>query len=504
MRGRRSTGAPRCLPGGQIVADGRQRAPEPVIVPDSELTRTEQICAWVEARIADRSLRPGARLPSIRRFADEQGVSRFTVVEAYERLVARGVLDARRGAGFFVRAGAADAPRPRAPAWADLPNPRMDVVWLLRNMFRKLPSEQMPGAGVLPAGWLDPVLIAGAARAVARANLSPLLDYGEPQGFEPLRRRIAQKLAAVGVEVGPESVLTTSGVTQGLDLLTQSLMRAGDTVLVDEPSWFLMFGRFAQYGVHVVGVPREVDGPDIGRLRDLARSHRPRAFVVVGAVHNPTGSSMSLARAHQVLKLAAEFDFAVIEDDVCGDFQVASDRQDGVRLAALDGFERVIHLGGFSKTLAANLRVGFVAATPDRIRELTDLKMLLGLTSPELGERVVHRVLSEGSYRRHLEGLRARLDRVRAPMLRDLERLGLKVFGAPRAGMFVWADTGVDTGELARAMLEQGFLMAPGSLFLPDQRPSTWLRFNIATSRHPEMLDRLGKALAAGVRTPGR
>jgi DNA-binding transcriptional MocR family regulator len=293
----------------------------------------------------------------------------------------------------------------------------------------------------------------------------------------------------------PEQILTTLGVTQGLDLVSQHFVKSGDTILVDDPSWFLMFGRFSLLGARVIGVPRRPDGPDLERLRELAIQHRPKLFVCSAVLHNPTSTSMTAAKAFQVLRLAEEHDFRLVEDDVYCDLHPGPAVQPCTRLAALDQLRRVIYLGGFSKTLAANLRVGFVACDAGLARELTDLKMLVGLTSPELGERVVYRVLSEGHYRRHLDRLRSRLMQVREPMLRALERLGLAPFATPQKGMFVWADAGLDTNPIAQSMLEQGFLTAPGSLFSPDQRPSTWMRFNLATSGNPKMLEALEATL---------
>ncbi|MGD9945778.1 MAG: PLP-dependent aminotransferase family protein [Burkholderiaceae bacterium] len=468
-------------------------APVSFLSPKSDRTLVEQIVNWYAARIDERVLRAGTRMPSVRQFAAEHSVSRFTVVEAYDRLIARGYLESRRGSGFFVRERGAGM-TPAAPSqrgWAEAPAARIDVVWLLRNMFRQLPSHDMPGGGVLPPDWLDDELIAGSLRALGRLSGSAFLDYGQPQGYLPLRQQLQLKLAGLEIGASPAQIVTTNGVSQGLDLVSQHFLKPGDTVLVDEPSWFLMFGRFALLGARVIGVPRLPDGPDIERLRALAAEHRPKLFITVSVLHNPSSTATSSAKAFQLLRLAEEFDFTLVEDDVYCDLHPGPAVQPCIRLASLDQLRRVIYLGGFSKTLAANLRVGFIACEPGLARELTDLKMLVGLTSPEFGERIVYRVLSEGYYRRHLDRLRERLASAHEPALRMLERLGLRPFATPGVGMFVWADAGVDTNPVAQAMLDRGYLMAPGSLFLPDQRPSSWMRFNIATSMNPAMVEQL-------------
>jgi DNA-binding transcriptional MocR family regulator len=492
---RRAARAPRAPTPGPAAAAQR---PGSFLTGASDVTLVEQIVAWYAARIDEWVLRPGSRMPSIRQFAAEHGVSRFTVVEAFDRLVARGYLESRRGSGFFVRERNPAAALAAARAWAEAPTGRVDTVWLLRNMFKRLPPRDMPGGGVLPADWLDEALITSSLRSLGRQSGAALLDYGHPQGYLPLRQQLQLKLAGLEIDARPEQILTTNGVTQGLDLVAQHFLAPGDTVLVDEPSWFLLFGRYAQLGARVIGVPRQADGPDLERLAALAAEHRPKLFVTTSVLHNPTGTALSGAKAFQVLRLAEAHGFRIVEDDVYCDLHPGPSAQPCIRLAALDQLQRVIYLGGFSKTLAANLRVGFVACSAELARELTDLKMLIGLTTPELGERIVYRVLSEGHYRRHLHRLRERLARAREPVLRSLERLGLRLFAAPPVGMFVWADASVDANPVAQAMLDRGFLMAPGSLFLPDQRPSTWMRFNVATSTNPRMLEQFARVLKRG------
>ncbi|HDR9093527.1 TPA: aminotransferase class I/II-fold pyridoxal phosphate-dependent enzyme, partial [Burkholderia vietnamiensis] len=192
------------------------------------------------------------------------------------------------------------------------------------------------------------------------------------------------------------------------------------------------------------------------------------------------------------------YDFLVVEDDVYGDLCPPS--YPATRLASLDQLKRVIYLGSFSKTLAANLRVGYVACAPEIAKAVTDQKMLVGMTTPELNERVLYKILTEGHYRRHVERLRARLDGVRDKTARMLERTGLRLFTMPAAGMFLWADTGVDSDALAAAAHEAGFLLTPGSLFSPQQSTSTWTRFNVANCGDPALPGFLARYIESAAR----
>ena len=445
----------------------------------------DQIVRAIAARIDDRQLRAGARMPSIRSLAASLDVSPFSVVAGYDKLVAQDYLESRRGAGFFVRERSAlnASQRPAAPgmaAGARSAPPVLDIVWLIRAMFRQSPGQPSSAAGVLPADWLDGAAISGALRAVGREQGSQLLNYGAPQGYAPLRQQLQRTLAGLDIEAGPEQIVTTLGATQALDLVARELCRPGDTVFVDDPAWFLMFGSFAALGLSVVGIPRLPDGPDLDRLADLAALHKPRLYVINSVLHNPTSTTLSAAKAFQVLRIAEQHDIVVVEDDVYCDLHPGAAVQPVTRLAALDQLRRVVYVGGFSKSLAANLRVGFVAAAPELARRIADRKMLASLTTSEIGERVVYKILSEGLYRKHAERIRTRLDAVRPGVVRRLEGLGMTLAPAPVAGMFAWVECGRDTNVLAARAMEEGLLLAPGSLFSPSQLPTTKLRVNIA------------------------
>ena len=469
-------------------------ATAPRAVRGGERSLADQLVSWLVLRIDEHALKPGTRLPSIRTFADESKVSRSTVVDTYDRLIAAGYAESRRGSGFFVRArktrsaaGKAAAPK-RAAADAHA----IDVVWLLRSMLRQSPAIDHPGAGLLPAAWLDSDLVSSAVRAVGRLTGDALLNYGVPEGYLPLRNQLAQRLMQADIGAGPEHIVTTNGVTHGIDLVARHFLAPGDTVFVEDPAWYLMFGRFAAFGARIVGVPRGQDGPDTTVLANLLTRHKPKLFVIGSVLHNPTSTSISAANAHRLLQLAEQHDFTIVEDDVYGDLHPGR----ALRLASLDQLKRVIYLGGFSKTLAASLRVGFVAAAPEIAAQLADLKMLTGLTTPELTERVITRVLAEGQYRRHVERLRGKLDAARDRTARALEKMGVRLFTEPTAGIFMWADFGRDTNAIAVAGAEQGILCAPGSLFSPTQLPSTWMRVSAAASLNSQAMRFLARVMA--------
>ncbi|MDN7176560.1 PLP-dependent aminotransferase family protein [Caballeronia sp. SEWSISQ10-4 2] len=451
-----------------------------------QLTLVDQLVQWGRRRIDERVFRPGMRMPSIRKLAVDKGVSRFTVVEAYERLVAHGYLDSRRGSGFFVRDRASSndshvhppSPTDRAPVPSTI-----DVVWLLRNMLHTSNPAKGPGIGYLPASWLNGELLTSAFRSLSRQSGAQMLGFGTPQGFLPLRQQIQTRLEELEIGASTEQIVMVSGVTQAIDLIARVFVKPGDTVIVGDPAWFQMFGRFVAQGARLVGMPYTPDGPDLDALETMVRTWRPKMLVINSVLQNPTGTSLTAAQAFRILQLAETYDFIVVEDDIYGD--LCPTNFAATRLASLDQLKRVIFLNSYSKTLAPNLRVGYVACAPEVANAIADQKMLVGMTSPELNERVLYKVLTDGHYRRHVERLRVKLDSVREKTVRMFEKVGYKPYLVPSAGMFLWADTGVDSEGLAAAGHEAGFLLTPGSLFSPHQLPSTFMRFNIANCGDP-------------------
>lgn len=477
---------PECSPDQSGARGRRPGSASQLLSRTGGVSLVDQIVRLIEIRITDKLLRTGARMPSIRQFADLHSVSRFTVVEAYDRLVALGFLESRRGSGFYVREKSAlrHDPADRTAACVAV-RPQVDVVWLVRNMFRQLPAQKKPGSGLLPNDWLDGSLVASALRGLSRQPPDLLLNYGTAQGFLPLRQQLQRKLATLEIAASADQIVTTAGVTQALDLVARHFTRSGDTIFVDDPAWFLMFGSFAMLGAKVVGIPRMADGPDLACLAEQAALHKPTMYVTTSVLHNPTSTSLSAAKAFQILRIAEKYNFMIVEDDIYCDLHPGTDVQPATRLAALDQLQRVIYLGGFSKTLAANLRVGFIAAAPGLARDLADRKMLGSLTTGEIGERIVHRILSEGHYRKHLDRLRSKLDGVRDKIIRQLEKTGMTVDLSTPAGLFVWADTHSDSNRMTELAMGQGYLLVPGSLFSPSQLPSTRMRFNVSSMNDP-------------------
>lgn len=461
-----------------------------MLVRTSDTSLTDQLAQRFAQRIRDRLLSAGTRLPSVRQCAISQGVSPSTVVAAYDQLLARGLIEARRNRGFFVRDTkpglAADETQAKAPT--DVLSGKVDgdrrpvnASTLIRGMFHGRNDKPQPGMGVLPPDWLDNSFMPGAVRKVTSPqNLRAFsLQYGDPAGDASLRRVLSHKLAGLQIEAPPRQIITTVGATHALDIASRTLLRPGDPVMVEEPGWAIEFARLQALGMRILPVPRLADGPDVEIMARYCEEHRPKLYVSVSVLHNPTGYSLTPGAAHRVLQLAQLHDFFVLEDDTYS--HMAPDH--ATRMCSLDGLHRTIYVSGFAKILAPNWRVGYMAAPEPLVERLQDTKLLSSLTTPALLEQALAICLEQGHLRRHAARIRTRLDQARGRSVKLALAAGCTLAAEPQ-GLFGWVDTSVDTDALSQSMLDEGYQLAPGSLFHAERRPSTLMRINFATTQN--------------------
>ena len=460
---------------------------------NSEVPLVDQICERVTQLVRHGQLSAGTRLPSIRKLARQLGASAFTVVDAYDRLVARGLIESRAGRGFFVTPRRLAAPLAAVEAFDDS---GADALSLARLCMANSADIVAAGSGFLPENWLLEVGSAGVLARLVRGRRSQPWLPCPPQGLPELRERIAARLVQHGIAAGAANIVTTYGASQAFDLLARALLAPGDAVLVEDPGYFVLFEQLRAHHVRLIPVPRRADGPDLAALEAACRAQRPRAFFMQTLLHNPTGSSADPAHCHRILSLAEQFGFAVVEDDVYGDLYEGP----AVRLAQIDGLRHVAYVGSYSKLIGPALRVGYVAADAALVAQLIERKVLSVLSGSTLLESFVAEVLDGGRYKRHVEQTRARLARMRRDARRALESAGIEFDAAPGEGMFLWGRVpeAAPVDQLARrAARERSILLARGALFSPVQGCAQWLRFNVAHSNSPPLIEFLRSELRA-------
>jgi GntR family transcriptional regulator/MocR family aminotransferase len=425
-------------------------------------------------------LAPGARLPATRALAAQLGVSRNTVVNAFEQLLAEGYISGRTGSGTYVAAtlpddlltarathipmpfgnagvtragGAARAPSARGRSLAATPVSAMSAS----------PQEARTGSALrvfrhgLPA--LDEFPGAQWARLAARRWRRPpreLLGYGDPTGYAPLREALAAYLqASRAVRCTPEQVLIVSGSQQALDLAARVLLDPGDAAWIEDPGYVGARGALLSAGARVVPVPVDGDGLDVAA--GIARCPGARLAYVSPSHQYPLGATLSLSRRLALLEWAARAGAWILEDDYDSEFRYAG--RPLASLQGLDGEARVIYIGTFSKVLFPALRLGYVVAPPDLVDALAAARALADRHAPTLDQAVLADFIAEGHFARHIRRMRGLYAERQAALVAAARALdGLLEVRPAEAGMHLmgWLPPGVDDDTAARAAAEHG------------------------------------------------
>lgn len=444
----------------------------------------KQIVEEFDKQLAGGAIKPGDKLPSVRYLSKFWQVSTFTVVESYERLIAAGRIVSRRGAGYFVesRQPKVVAPDPNNMARGG----EFSLHTFAADRYQSNASVLPAGAGWLPADWHGEGLIQEAARRALRIHPNKLVGYGNVYGLPELRQILAQRVCKHLMDADESNVLLTRSATHAFDLILRTLTRPGDRVLIESPGYLNMSALVSQNGCVPVAVNRSCTGLDMEQVDRLAVEHRPKLAFINTVLQNPLGTTLSTVQCHQLLRLAEQHDFLIVEDDIFREFAEPQDAS----LAAMDGLCRVIRVDSTSKTLSPFLRVGSIYADDARITAIAGVKMKTGLTSSELDERVALEVLTSTEYRRCVSRLHHRLESAQASAPRQLKELGLAAMTAPSAGMFICAsmvDPALSAPAIARRAKTAGLLLWPGELFTAGKPANAWFRFNVAYLGHPKL-----------------
>ncbi|MFU8836587.1 PLP-dependent aminotransferase family protein [Roseovarius autotrophicus] len=443
------------------------------------MTKTERIVDSLRQQITKGVLHPGTSVPSIRRAAEIHGVSRNTVVEAYERLVAMGYLASRRGAGFFV----VETIRPTVQNGT----PRhvveaVDHISLLRAQLDQNYNVRV-GDGRPPGSWMAATI----PRRIFAASADSIADssgYGVPKGNSSIRELIAARHQSQNIDLSPEQIVTTFGGNHALDLIVRRYLRPGDCVLVDDPGYYPLFAKLKLAQVRFVGVRRGPVGPCLEDLAKKVALEAPKMFFTQSLAQNPTGSSVDLPTAHGILRITEQAGCRVVDDDPFIDLPGIQ----GVRLATLDQFRNVIFVGTFSKMLSASFRSGYIAAAPDIAAELAELKMITSVNSSRFSELMIVDIIRSRRYQKHLNRIARLTHDAALALAQTLRELDLCTHTTPAQGYYTYLmlPDGVDDLSLAHRAAAEGIFLAPGTFFSVDPAQHRHgIRINVARANDP-------------------
>lgn len=452
----------------------------------------EQLAAELGQAIERGALRPGDRLPSVRRLAEERDVSVATVLQAYLRLENTGLIEVRPKSGHFVRKRTEVVAEPRPPRTCATPA-RVSVS---DAVARVLEALRDPGVVPLGSAYVDPEMLPVSAlnrmlAQLAREASTAGARYDAAPGLLTLRRQLARRSVDWGVPISEDEFVTTIGATEGLTLALRAVAKHGDVIAVESPTYFGVLQAIEGLGMRALEIPANPrTGMDVDALEEALKTQPVRAVMLTPNVSNPLGSIMPDEAKERVVKLARRHDVPLIEDDVYGELVFDGSRPRPLRAFDPGPDSRVLLVGSVSKTLAPGYRVGWCAGGKWHDAVLR-LKYSQSLACPTLTQMAVAEFLGSGGYDRHLRRLRSHLagqvERYRDAVI-DAFPDGTRV-SAPRGGFVLWIEMpgGTDALELQDRAIAKGVVIAPGPIFSARNRFGNFVRISAGMPWNPKV-----------------
>ena len=449
----------------------------------ARITRYERLAVELADGIEQGALRPGERLPSVRRLCASHQLSPSTVFQAYALLESRGLVEARPRSGYFV---SAERGAQRPPPAVAQPRSQAQPVALSELIFELLGSTRdadvVPLGSAFPAPSLFPFETLARCGARAMRRISPAQITGAlTAGDEGLREALRQRYALHGVPLPADELVICNGALEALNLCLQAVTQPGDVVVVESPTFYAALQAIERLNLRALEVATDpAEGVDLAALEALLQRERVAACWFMTSFQNPLGALMPVARKQALVALLARHGVPLIEDDVYGELYAGMRRPPPAK--TFDAAGLVLHCSSFSKCLAPGYRVGWAAA--GRFAPVVHrLKMMTSLATSLPAQRALAEYLRQGGYDRHLRLLREALAAQQQRAQRQIARFfpaGTRVT-QPAGGYFLWLELPpqVDALALHRLALEQGISTAPGAIFSADRRFSHHLRLNV-------------------------
>jgi DNA-binding transcriptional MocR family regulator len=430
------------------------------------------------------TLRPGDRLPSVRRMSQQKNLSLTTVLQAYQVLEDQGVIEARPQSGYYVRPAVAQAlPAPEVPA--SLPDP--EHVQVDELVMRVVRDAMRPGlvqfGAALPAPELLPTARINRILArIARDNVAAAQSVGLPEGMLELRTQVARRTMESGCALEADDFVITCGCAEAIHLALQATCRPGDLVAVESPTYFGILQALEAQGLRALEIPTHaLNGMSIDALSFALENHPIRAVVAITNFSNPLGCCMPEENKRALVELLARYQVPLIEDDIYGELSFSGHRPGVAKVYDQNGL--VLLCSSFTKDISPSFRVGWIA--PGRyLARVEQLKMATNIATSVLPQLAIATFLESGGYDRHLRTIR----RAYAQKVAQMAQAVLHYFPAgtrvtsPAGGFVIWVQlpNEIDSLVLYQRALAAGITLAPGYIFSATPKYRSFIRLNAA------------------------
>ena len=453
-----------------------------VAQPESQETLYKQVALRISELIEHGTLRPGERVPSVRRLSEREDVSIATVMQAYRLLENRGLIEARPQSGYYVRARLWRPPAEPAKTEPSIRATRVSTGDLVRRVMEAARDPSLVGLGAaLPSPSLLPTQqLSRTMAAVGRRSPQMANAYDVSPGNQQLRVQIARRAIETGCTLAPDDVVITCGCQEALYLCLRAVAEPGDTIAIESPTYFGVLQIIESLGLKVCEIPTYPrEGVCLDELKERLDCCRIKACLFMLNFSNPLGSCMPDEKKARLVKMLAARNVPLIEDDIYGELSFAAGRPKVAKAYDRDG--STLLCSSFSKTLAPGYRVGWVV--PGRFRDkVQHLKYVTSIGTATLPQLAVADFLTNGGFDHHLRKLR----RVYAEQVQRVTHAITKYFPEgtkatrPAGGYVLWVElpSQIDSIELFDGALEEKIGIAPGPIFSPKQGFRNFIRLN--------------------------
>jgi DNA-binding transcriptional MocR family regulator len=442
----------------------------------------EEVVNKIAGMIGQGVLRPGERIPSIRKVSTQLDVSISTVLQAYLRLESRGLIEARPQSGFYVKFRTERLPPEPKVSTPSTAATAVGVGELVSKVLEAARDpEIVPLGAATPSPELLPVRQLNRMMAsIGRRRGAIAINYDLPPGNEALRRQIARRSLDWGCHLSLEDIVTTCGGMEALNLCLRAVAKPGDTIVIESPTYYGVLQVIESLGMKALEIathPRE--GVDLAALEYAIKRNKVSACIMIPNFNNPLGSCMADKNKKSLVGMLARHRIPLIEDDIYGDLYFGSSRPKTAKAFDREGL--VLLCSSFSKNLAPGYRVGWTA--PGRFKtQVERLKFMNTLATATLPQMAIAQFLESGGYDHHLRRLRKSLalqvDRVSLAISRCFPE-GTRVT-RPLGGFVLWVELpkSVNSVELHGKALREKISIVPGAIFSPKQKYQNFIRLS--------------------------
>lgn len=437
--------------------------------PDRKVKKAiyKQLAEYIENGIADGTFPPDKPLPSERQLANELNINRSTVVAAYDELESNGLIERKRGSGTTISKDIWGITKKRIPSWnryieagSFLPN-----LPVMQRIRKEAESHKLIN---LASGELSEDLfpLTSFSEITSTRSFTGSLGYDHPQGNEILRNTITEHVKKYrGIETSPSSILITSGAQQALHLVVQCLLKPGDAIALEEPSYHYSLPVFKSAGIRPYFLPVDKNGINPDDLLSLHKKHRIRMIFLNPAYQNPTGAFLHKERRKKILEISSEHGIPVVEDDP---YSLTSfNGETASPLKSIDHHGNVLYISSLSKIVASGLRIGWIIGPKPVIERLSDAKQQVDFGHASFTQWIANDFLDSNYFDAHIKNLVLRLEKRRDQIVKSLYSfLGEKVeFNVPEGGIHLWCRLlkKHNEAQLLEESLKRGVIYVPGS-----------------------------------------